>query len=475
MGSTYTSVAYGENAIFLRQSGGAVLSIKEMASRALPYAQISAAVYDNKSTGDWQIVDSWKSLIGGGLSGTILKTDGMLNGFNAQVYRNSKTGQIALAFEGTYPLSISDWATNIEQGIGLPSVQYELAEYVTACAINKYGSGIVLTGHSLGGGLAQYAASKFNVNAVTFNAAGLSWINGNLNLGDRVLNINASGDVVSSVPTSHQEGTEYRLKAGVSGILNNHSMETIILTLKKEAEAPKHGTNVNWAAVSFTRGNMAAIISGNISATGSAGGLTLIGSKAETKPSGLFVSYSPLAATEWILTKGDPALNLGQGTSFGPITVSGSGDKMIYSLNNANAVYTSIQKEFVVGNKNTSITLSGLANFVTTEFPTYVGTQYNDTASITVTTQSGKSSTISSSQLFGASVNESNLSSVSGVPSPLAGWNVDNVAGQTGFKTFKLSNLKLAPGSKMTITVTVRNVADTLFPSAVLLNKVQAK
>jgi hypothetical protein len=468
------SISYAADSIYLKQSGGAVLSPKELAAKALPYAKISAAVYDNKSVGDWKIVDSWKSLIGGGLSGFLEKTKGVLNGFNAQVYKNSKTEQIVVAFEGTNPLNPADWINNVGNGIGLPMAQYDYAVKVTELAMQKYkDKDIIVTGHSLGGGLAQYAASKLNVNAVTFNAAGLSWLKSGLMLGDRVLNINASGDKVSNIWTTQQTGTEYRLESEVSGVLKNHDMDTIISILKKEKNAKENGTHVNWAAVSFARGNMAAIISGNVSATGSAGGSTFTGSKTEVVSGGLFVSYSPLAATEWVLTKGNPSLHLGQGTSFGPITAPSGG--IIYSLNNSGVASTSIEKEFVVGSKSATINVSGLANFVTTEYPKYVGTQYNDTTSITITTQSGKSATLTSKQLFAASVNGSNLSGVSGLPVPLAGWNTNNVGGQTGFKDFKINNMKLAPGSTVKIKVNVTNVGDTQYPSATLLNKVEAK
>jgi len=85
------------------------------------------------------------------------------------------------------------------------------------------------------------------------------------------------------------------------------------------------------------------------------------------------------------------------------------------------------------------------------------------------TTQSGQQ--IDITDLFTASVNGSNLTSVLGVPSPLAGQNVGDEAGQTGWRRF-LQRLRVAPGSTVTIEVRVQNVSDTALPSTLLINNV---
>lgn len=77
-----------------------------------------------------------------------------------------------------------DWGTNITQGMGEYAKQYELAAIQGALraqeAMDNHGGKLLITGHSLGGGLAATAAisAKFHhpdcdVTCVTYNAAGV--------------------------------------------------------------------------------------------------------------------------------------------------------------------------------------------------------------------------------------------------------------------------------------------------------------
>ena len=67
-----------------------------------------------------------------------------------------------------------DWRNNVQQGLGLPSRQYQQAVDFA----NKWraidGDRVRLTGHSLGGGLASYASIKTNLPATAVNAAPLA-------------------------------------------------------------------------------------------------------------------------------------------------------------------------------------------------------------------------------------------------------------------------------------------------------------
>ncbi|MDP3194621.1 hypothetical protein [Tabrizicola sp.] len=463
----------GQTTIELRKSGSSVLAPSSVAREALPFAEISNAVYGTENAGDWKVVAGWKDLVGGGISGTYSKIVGSTFGFNAQVYQNAATGEIALAFQGTNPTSTTDWVNNATQYTGLPTPQYELALIVAQRAVERYGSDLTVTGHSLGGGLAQFVAANFNVNAVTFNAAGLSFASGaDLQLGKRVININGSRDIVSSIPGSYQIGTEYTFddtRSGtVSGIVTGHLMSTMLPLLKEAANGGKKGVAVNWAAVRLAQDNMAAVVSGNVSATGAASGSVVNGARSQTTVNGLFSRGQAVAETEWTLTAGGPE-NLGQGRSFGSITRSDR--EVIYSLNNAGQVVTAIEKQFVVGDRNARISISGLANFVTTEFPEFVGTQFNDTATIRIITQSGRTTVVPVDFLF-ASVNRDVFIPVDGLPEPLAGNNPNDGGGQTGFRQVTISNLNLAAGSTVTLQIEVANVGDTAYPSAILLSRV---
>lgn len=465
--------AQAQTTIELRRSGSSVLAPNSVAREALPFAEMSNAVYGNDSAGDWQVVDTWRNLVGSGAVGLVNRVLGSAANFNAVVYRNSSTGEVALAFQGTNVLSREDWSSNITQYIGLPTPQYELALLVARQAIERYGSNLTVTGHSLGGGLAQYVAANIEVNAVTFNAAGLSFLSGaGLRLGERVININGSRDVVSAIPGSYQIGTEYTFEdtqsGRVSGVVTGHGMSTMLDLLNAATDQRTRGTAVNWAAVRVAQDNMAAVISGNVSATGAASGSAVNGARSQTTVNGLFSRGQAVAETEWTLTAGTSE-NVGQGRSFG--SISRTDGAVIYSLNNAGQVVTAIEKQFVVGDRNARISISGLANFVTTEFPEFVGTQFNDTARIRIITQSGRSTVVPVDFLF-ASVNGDTFIPVEGLPDPLAGSNPDDGGGQTGFRQVRISNLNLAAGSTVTLQVEVANVGDTAYPSAILLSRV---
>lgn len=97
------------------------------------------------------------------------------SGFKASLYYNEKENLYILAFAGTE--NLKDWITDIRQGIGLDDKkrgQYrkaiELADKVQEYAGQK---NLIITGHSLGGGLASIASVATGCNASTFNAAGL--------------------------------------------------------------------------------------------------------------------------------------------------------------------------------------------------------------------------------------------------------------------------------------------------------------
>ena len=104
----------------------------------------------------------------------LLSTSG---GFDAAIYQNDQ-GQYVVAFRGTdawSPGNGSDLDDNFGQGLGFETGQYKDAVALVEAAKNAFGDGnVVVTGHSLGGGLASAAALAADIPGVTFNAAGLS-------------------------------------------------------------------------------------------------------------------------------------------------------------------------------------------------------------------------------------------------------------------------------------------------------------
>lgn len=80
--------------------------------------------------------------------------------------------RVIVAFSGTD--EGKDWGDNIKQGVGLSTKQYKAAVDFA----NKWkatdGSNVILTGHSLGGGLASYASIKTGLRATAINSAPLA-------------------------------------------------------------------------------------------------------------------------------------------------------------------------------------------------------------------------------------------------------------------------------------------------------------
>ncbi|MGO4598341.1 WXG100 family type VII secretion target [Terrabacter sp. 2RAF25] len=135
----------------------------------LELAELAKGVYDGTGTDSFDPVsaDELEKL---GIDPASLTGRG---GFQANIYRDDH-GRYVLAFAGTDPKSVSDWGTNAQQGLGALSSQHlqaiALAHHLAAAVGSD---NVVLTGHSLGGGLASTASVATGVPAVTFNAAGV--------------------------------------------------------------------------------------------------------------------------------------------------------------------------------------------------------------------------------------------------------------------------------------------------------------
>lgn len=93
------------------------------------------------------------------------------SGFDAAFYRNPQ-GKVVLGFCGTDELK--DWKHNLGQGLGFSDAQYASAIQLGSQAKQAFGDNLLISGHSLGGGLAAASSMVNDVPAVTFNAAGVN-------------------------------------------------------------------------------------------------------------------------------------------------------------------------------------------------------------------------------------------------------------------------------------------------------------
>lgn len=250
--------------------------------------------------------------------------------------------------------------------------------------------------------------------------------------------------------------------------------------LSGAAENNSRNSSVAWATVTM-QNQLSAITNGGASHIGSASLYTGYNNQQpnanvnpnntnnyQTQTGSQQAAYSTnsqaFQSSDWVMVTGNAATHTGIGNSFGPITAPDGGQ--IASLNNSNMQYTVITKDFFVpvGVKQVTLTFNG--NFVTNEYPVYVGSQYNDYASVKITSPSGNVTPVTA---FNQSLNASNFTTVNGLPSPLS-----STGGQTGFKA-STATINVAGGGKVTVEVKVANVGDTAVPSAVLLNKITVK
>ena len=136
----------------------------------LSLMEVSAAVYDPSITavGNWTRVGD-DALLAVGIDPASLENAD--TGFRAGIYTDGE-GRHVLAFAGSN--ETRDWTgANLRQGLGWQAEQYDQAVQLAQLADTAYGDGLVVTGHSLGGGLAATASLAIGNTAVTFNASGV--------------------------------------------------------------------------------------------------------------------------------------------------------------------------------------------------------------------------------------------------------------------------------------------------------------
>lgn len=91
------------------------------------------------------------------------------DGFRTQLYYDIYSDKFILGFGGTVPNNLSDWRTNFNQFFGKQAEEYirgiNLVNRIRTDYINR----IIVTGHSLGGGIATVAAIARRLKCFVFN------------------------------------------------------------------------------------------------------------------------------------------------------------------------------------------------------------------------------------------------------------------------------------------------------------------
>lgn len=205
---------------------GASLPKSELAAKAYPFARLSSKVYAGAGDESCPALERRRD---------------EASGFDALACRDRESGRVVVVFRGTDELK--DWVkTDILQPLVLPR-QYKLGLEFAAEMKERYGD-VAVTGHSLGGGIAQFAGSSLGLETWTFNPAGLG-----LDALRRLLSSSDSSRVTNLIVTGEPLATArylvgpdfVRLRGETvhlmpaGGGVSGHGMSSVLAALERAA------------------------------------------------------------------------------------------------------------------------------------------------------------------------------------------------------------------------------------------------
>jgi len=124
----------------------------------------------------------------------------------------------------------------------------------------------------------------------------------------------------------------------------------------------------------------------------------------------------------------------------------------------------SLSKTFTIQAGVTSIPLSFEYNFITEEYPEWVGTQYDDILNVTLVTPDGSTRTLATE-----SVNASSFSAIGGLDFPGG----DSTVGHTGWKTVN-TTVPVTQGAG-SYSINITDTGDDIYDSVVLVDHIRMK
>jgi hypothetical protein len=161
-----------------------------------------------------------------------------ITGFRAVLLNAKSRGdsRVILAFAGTDPKSVPDILTDLDQALNIspfdvPS-QYVEAASLAETLLRIYQDRLLVTGHSLGGGLANYVSVRLGIRGAGVNAAPLG-AGTLLNLylfgkddQSKFTHYNNNGELVSSYAPGLQVGQVCEID-NTKGVLEGHMLENV--------------------------------------------------------------------------------------------------------------------------------------------------------------------------------------------------------------------------------------------------------
>ena len=170
--------------------------------------EMSKNVYENppQDIKDWKVVKDIDYDNDGHNDDIIINST---TGFAATAYQNSETGEVVIVYRGTDQEEFSDWENDIDICMdNIPSQYIEAEHFYNIISEHFSGKEISLTGHSLGGALAQLVGATTGAETVTFNSPGVVHLLDNIDPN------------LSQQPESYKNITNYNLANDILNITN---------------------------------------------------------------------------------------------------------------------------------------------------------------------------------------------------------------------------------------------------------------